>query len=211
MNRCIQLLARLYALLLNLYPRVYQVEYNEERQIVFNMVVHEAAQQGGMTVIWISLRELRDLPGAIILAHRRERGKHKMTTDKDSLLTFEPGSWREAVAALAPFLLFGAFPTFLGYLRLATIVPHWLEIVLALNLLGLFLSLFVIGVIKGFPRWFLPYVGLPLSFSVSTFVLVWYPVCTTFCLCQAIPGSSSNLCLKVCSGWVCRWPGSAWF
>ena len=97
-----------------------------------------------------------------------------MATERGSLLTFEPGSRREARAALAPFLLFGAFPTFLDYLHVSSITaPQWLLTVLALSLLGLLLSLFVIGVIKGFPRWFLPYVGLPLSlFSLVVFELV---------------------------------------
>lgn len=170
MKRSIHILARVYALLLNLYPRAYQVEYGEELETVFNLAANEVAQRGGFSVIWMSLRELRDLPGAIILEHRRERRKQEMTTERGSLLNFEPGSWREAMAALAPFLLFGVFPTFLDYLRLSTIGPKWLEIVLALSLLGSLLSLFVIGVVKGFPRWFLPYVGLPLTlFSVYIF------------------------------------------
>ena len=85
-----------------------------------------------------------------------------MAAERGSRLTFDPGSWREALAALAPFLIFGALPTALGYLRL-TGVPQWLEVVLALSLLGSLLALLVIGIIKGFPRWFLPYLGFPLA------------------------------------------------
>jgi hypothetical protein len=93
-----------------------------------------------------------------------------MSAKSDSFLTFKPGSWGEAIVALAPFLVFGAFPTFLGYLRLSDLIPHWLDVVIALSMLGLFLSLFGIGIIKGLPRWFLPYLGLPLPlFSVYIF------------------------------------------
>jgi hypothetical protein len=160
-KRSVQILTWFYARFLNLYPRAYRVEYGEELQAVFNLAVNEAAQQDGFSVMRTSLRELRDLPGAIILEHRRERRKREMATERGSLLSFEPGSWREALAALAPFL-FWLFPTFLNYLPMSTVVPQWLEGVIALSLLGSLLSLFVIGVIKGFPRWFLPYMGLPL-------------------------------------------------
>ena len=51
MRRSIQILTRLYALLLNLYPRAYRVEYGEERQAVYTLAVDEAAQQGGFSVI----------------------------------------------------------------------------------------------------------------------------------------------------------------
>ena len=88
-----------------------------------------------------------------------------MAAERGSRLAFDPGSWRETVVALAPFLL-GVFPTALAYLPV-TGVPQWLEVVLALSLLGLLLALVVIGIVKGVPRWFLPYLGFPLAlFSV---------------------------------------------
>ena len=149
MNHSLRILRWLYTLCLHLYPRAYRVEYSEELQAVFNLALHEAAQKGGFSVIGMALRELYGLPRAVIFEHKRERGKSRMST-KDDFLTFEPGSWRETIAALAPFLVFGAFPAFLGYLRLSTIAPKWLEAVLALSLLSLLISLFVIGTVKGF-------------------------------------------------------------
>jgi len=168
-KRSIQILTRLYALFLNLYPQAYQVEYGEELRAVFNLAVNEAAQQGGFSLMWMSLRELRDLPGAIILAHWRERRKRRMATERGSLLTIEPGSWRETVAALAPFLLLGALPPIFSLMRLSEIIPGWLGRVLAFGLAGLLLSLFIAGMIKGMPRWVLPYVGIILSI-LSVFV-----------------------------------------
>lgn len=159
MKRSIQILARLYALVLNLYPCAYQVEYGEELQAVFYLAVNDAAQRDGLSVLWMGLRELRDLPCSIILEHWRERRKHNMATERGSLFTFKSGSWREALAALVPFLLAGV-STLLDYLPPPTILPQWLEIVIAILLLGSLLSLSVIGVTKRFPRWFLPYVGL---------------------------------------------------
>jgi len=165
-----RILTRLYALLLNLYPRAYRVEYDEELQTVFNLAVNEAAQQGGFSVIWMSIRELRDLPGGIIFEHWRERRKRRMTTERGSLLTFEPGSWRETLAAMAPFLLLGLLPPLLHLMSLPPLIPAWLRIGLTLGLVGLLGSLFITGMLKGVQRWVLPYVGVFLSlFSVYAF------------------------------------------
>ncbi len=179
MRNSLRILGWLYSLCLHLYPRAYRVEYSEELKIVFNLALHNAAQKGSFSVIKLVLRELHDLPKAIIFEHQRDRSKSKMLTKISSFLTFDPGSWRETIAVLAPFLVFGAFPTFLGYLRLSHLIPHWLDVGIALSMLGLFLSLFSIGIIKGVPRWFLPYLGLPLSlFSVYIFFdlvsSIWY-------------------------------------
>ena len=170
MKRNKRILAWLYALLLNLYPRAYRVEHAEELQTVFNLTVNEAAQQGGFSVIGISIRELRDLPGGIIFEHWRERRKQRMTTERGSLLTFEPGSWRETLAAMAPFLLLGLLPPLLRLISLRPLMPPWPGIGLTLVLAGLLGSLFVTGIRKGMQRWVLPYVGVVLSlFSVYVF------------------------------------------
>jgi hypothetical protein len=75
------------------------------------------------------------------------------------------------MAALALFLFFGMLSPLLSVLQLYPLIPEWLEIILAIGMLGSLLSLFIIGVIKGLPRWFLPYVGVVLAlFSVYGFV-----------------------------------------
>lgn len=170
MTRGIRILTRLYASMLGLYPRAYWVEYGDELKAVFNLAMGEAAQRGGLSVMWLSLRELRDLPRAIIHEHWQERRRRAMAQEPRSLFTFEPGSLREAMMGVAPFLMFGAFPAFLGYLRVHTAMPQWLEVILALGLLGALLALFVIGVVKRLPRWFFPCMGLPLPL-LSVYVL----------------------------------------
>ena len=172
MNRSIRLLTHLYSLLLNLYPRSYRAEYGEELQTVFFLSVQEAAQRGWLSVTRASLRELRDLPGAILLKHWQERRKRSMATDRSSVFTSDPGSWREVVAALSPFILWGVLPTALHLLRVYAIAvaPTWSIGIINLGTLCLFLGLFLYGVIKRFPRWFLPNIGLPLAvFSVYGF------------------------------------------
>jgi len=93
-----------------------------------------------------------------------------MTTERGSLLTFEPGSWRETLAAVAPFLLLGLLPPLLNLMLLRALIPPWLGIGLTLVLVGLLGTLFVTGIRKGMQRWVLPYVGVILSlFSVYVF------------------------------------------
>ena len=87
-----------------------------------------------------------------------------METRTSVLPTFEPGSWREWLAAMALFLLL-ALTSLLSYLDVT--LPPWLG-------WGLFLVpllMFALGLIKGLPRWFLPYtgvIGLPLSWAFTT-------------------------------------------
>jgi len=73
MNQSTQILVRMYARLLSLYPQQYRAEYGEELQAVFGLVANEAAQQGMFSVIKLGWRELRDLPGAAIREHWQER------------------------------------------------------------------------------------------------------------------------------------------
>jgi hypothetical protein len=80
MKRSAQILLWIYARLLSLYPQQYRSEYGEELQIVFRLVVNEAAQRSRFSVIRLGWREMRDMPGAVIREHRRERRKRKMET-----------------------------------------------------------------------------------------------------------------------------------
>ena len=76
-----------------------------------------------------------------------------MKTIINVLSTFKPGSWREGLAAMPLFLLI-ALTSLLNFLHLA--VPQWLGIGLAV----IVLLTFALGLIKGLPRWSLPYSGV---------------------------------------------------
>lgn len=125
MKHSAQTLVQLHAFLMDLYPRTYHVECGEEQRIMFSRMVREAARRGGLSPVWVSLRELRYMPGGIILEHWRERRNQSMATGRKSPVTFEPGSRYEAVAGLAPFLLLRMLPTTLNLLRvyMIEIVP----------------------------------------------------------------------------------------
>lgn len=151
-----------YALLLSLFPKVYRDEYGDELQAVFNLSLDDARRGGWVKAAGVILRELMGLPQAIIHEHLRERRKKKMIGKSASRFDFEPGSRNEVFAALAPFLLFGALPVLLAYLQLLGVVPLWFEIVFVIVFWLSGLSLFALGFKKGAPRWFMPYLGLPL-------------------------------------------------
>ena len=153
MKRSAQILARMYTRLLSLYPRRYRAEYGEELRAVFSLLVNEAAQRGRFSVIRLGWREMRDMPGAVIREHRRERRKWKMATKTSVFPTFEPGSWREWLAAMMLFLLL-ALGSLLSYLHIT--LPLWVSWALFL----VPLLMFALGLIKGLPRWFLPYTGV---------------------------------------------------
>lgn len=164
MKRSTYILMRIYTRLLSLYPQQYRTEYGEELQAVFSLLVNQAAQRGRFSVVRLGWREMRDMPGAVIREYRRERRKRKMETKTSVLPTFEPGSWREWLAAMALFLLL-ALTSLLSYLHFA-----WPSSV-SWVLLGAPLLMFALGLLKGLPRWFLPYtgvIGVPLSWALTT-------------------------------------------
>ncbi len=152
----------LYALLLGLFPKAYREEYGDELQAVFSLSLDDARKTGWMELAGVILRELMGLPKAILHEHLRERRKMKMMKTFGSRFDFAPGSRNETLAALAPFLLFGALPTLFSFISNSVIVPVWIQIAFALFFWFSVLSLFMIGFAKSGPRWFMPYLGLPL-------------------------------------------------
>ena len=152
-------LRRIHDLLLTLYPREYRDEYGDELQTVFNLSMDEAT--GRFEVILIFVRELAGLPKAIISEHLRQRRKSKMIGKFASRFDFPPGSRTESFAALAPFLL-GMVMVIMSYIGSYINIPLWFQVAFVILIWSLALGLFLLGTIKGVPRWFLPYLGLPL-------------------------------------------------
>ncbi len=139
-----------------------RIQRCNELQAVFNLSLDDA--KGWGEVIKVFLYELMGLPQAILYEHLRERRKQNRTGKFASRFDFEPGSLTEAFAALAPFL-FGMAMTFLGYLGKYITFPLWSQIAFVILFWSLVLGLFLLGPAKGLPRWFLPYMGLPLPIA----------------------------------------------
>jgi hypothetical protein len=165
-------------------------------------VADRVVRQGGLSVIWMSPRELRDVPGAIILEHWWERRAQRMAGERRSPVTIETGSMREATAGMAPVLLLGVLPTTLNRPRVYMIeaVPKWLASAITLGSLGLFLGMFVIGAVKQSPAGSCPIRGWLWSTSVSTGSSSSYPVCAVLLAREGIPGSCGRLPTRISSG-----------
>ena len=162
----------LYALLLHLFPKNYREEYGNELQTVFELSLHDAMQAGELEVVRVSLRELISLPFAIIHEHLRERRKAKMIGKFSSRFDFAPGSRWEFLTALYPFLLVGFIEPLMTVLMISSLLTPRSTLV---NGIGIFIVvslgiLLLLGLVKGMPRWSLPYLGFALTIlSVSIF------------------------------------------
>ena len=89
-----------------------------------------------------------------------------MANRRSMLPTFDPGSRLEALASTLPFLL-GVLTSLLSLLHALNIgIPMWVGTGLGLAVL----IAFIIGLIRGLPRWSLPYtgvIGLTLSWILT--------------------------------------------
>ena len=160
MRRDLQLLRHLYGMCLNLFPKKYREEYGEELQVVFGLSIEETTTKSGFEVGRLMLREFASLPKAAVLEHLRERRKSKMIKNNfDSHVNFPGGSRYEPFAFFVPFIV-----TF-GLFYLGSSFPPVVGSIIRLSLLGIMLIMFMAGLSKGLPRWFLPYVGFVFSIA----------------------------------------------
>jgi len=154
---------RLYSLILFLFPKAYRNEYGDEMFAVFSSSLDDAIKGGWLDVLVMVSHEIMDLPKAIIYEHLRERRKNKMTGKSASRFDFESGSQNEILAALAPFLIGGVVPVLVSSIGNFINIPLWIQIIFTLSMWFLIGSLLVLGFTKRAPRWFMPYLGVPLS------------------------------------------------
>jgi hypothetical protein len=169
-----RLLAHLYALLLRLYPPHFRAEFGEEMQVVFSEAAKEAAARGALGLLL--LRELSDAPSALVRAYWDDWTKtwqKGMTLIRDaaSIADLPPPppdgreSWRQVGWELSLFLFTGFALILFTYLPAAWLETGWHR---NFDLLGrvvtlLTLPVFLIGLVRGLPRWAYPFGGLLLS------------------------------------------------
>jgi len=153
-----------YSLLLYLFPRTYREEYGNELRAVFGLSFDDGMETGWIGGARVAVRELAGLPKAILYQHLRERRKKNMTGKFASRFDFEPGSRNEIFAALAPFLFSMAMVLF-SYLGRFWTASLGVQIAFVILFWASILGLFLLGSAKGLPRWFLPYLGLPLPIA----------------------------------------------
>jgi len=151
-----QILARLYPLMLCIYPQIFHMEFGAEMQSVFaEVIIDKPAQKS----ILLFLRELVDLPASVFRTYIDQwfRGD-SMPTQAEYL---SPSTRWQAFIGTLPFLAFGIASmiskTDLYYPPRFT-YPHLAFYSLAL--IGL-----LIGWIREFPLWSYSYLGWSLVFA----------------------------------------------
>jgi hypothetical protein len=148
----------LYGVFLHLFPRPFRAEFGEEMQFVFTEALNESAEDGWFPLARMMLRELLQLPSAAILQHL------KLRTDLEAWQG--PPSRGEVLVALVIFIL----PT--TYIMVNTL-PGVSSNLLWYLIGALLLAVFFAGLLKGLPRWSMPYLGLVLSLVSFVFVFQW--------------------------------------
>ncbi len=167
---------RLYASLLRLYPPAYRQELGAEMQTVFHQVAVDAERSGWLSLLFVCWRELRDLPGSLVEAHRNQSqgGFHMRTPDYSRWFgdpqsppnEVEPRPWREVSQCVSFFVIFILIIISDIWARYGFdpgINPKMFSNILSITGLGLILGFLILGVVRKFPDWSLPYVGFAVS------------------------------------------------
>jgi hypothetical protein len=153
-----KLIIALYRRVLALYPAPFRVEFGEEMQETFIQSVLK--QQESRKLVAFCLRELVDLPGALLhqygeyCLHLFQGGS--MITQNEFTA---PSSRSEALLGALPFLAFGLV-SMLGRLDL-----HIHDGYFDLGFYFLVLVGLLVGWVKKFPRWAYGYLGWALVFA----------------------------------------------
>lgn len=169
---------RMYALILKLYPRRFRAEFGEEMQDVFAETC-AAGHSGGLRLN-ILLRELAHLPASLLYAIRWShvrKGDISMATgpvpqkgSPDSHLVdpiHRPASRPETLAGVGLFLFLGLIFTLKSYwISQPGSGTPMLQGILSLLALLVPLIGFAAGWLQGFPRWWYPYAGHTLLYSL---------------------------------------------
>jgi hypothetical protein len=160
------LVARIYRLLLSLYPIEFRNEFAGEMQEVFSQAIEEQTKEGIAKFLAFCMRELIDLPGSVYKQHwaeiRKEgsgmTGVAEINEKKQYspiAIDHHPGSWGEAFLSGLPHLLMGLL---IGVGKLLTTSPTTQLTQSVSVVLGLSLGLLVVIVMiyawrRKWPLW----------------------------------------------------------
>ena len=176
MSTPVRWMSRLYASLLRLYPPAFRQELGAEMQAVFYQVAVDAERSGWLSLLFVCWRELRDLPGNLAEAHRShpQGGFYMKPLDYSRWFgdpqsppdESEPRPWREVSLGASFFVLFILLiisNIWSRYDYLPSINQQAFGSIILIICLGLLLGFLVLGVVRKFPDWSLPYVGFTVS------------------------------------------------
>ena len=153
MSAWLILIMRVFRVSLAFYPARFRAEFGEEMQEVFASVLIEDQDRGGgqaWQLLWI---EIRDWPGSVLEEHLRERRRKMFSNGKPDA---KPLSRGELLAAMGIFVL-PLISIVAGAAR--SNLPEWANVFAPIAYIGILLFALALAVVKGLPRWSLPYFG----------------------------------------------------
>jgi len=166
-----------YRLLLKVYPPAYRAEFADEMYGTFIEGVEEAGSQGRLGRFL--LRELRDTPKALARAYwdgwrTKVQIGIQILQDAASTSDLPPAppdgrdSWRQVFWELSPFITTALFLLLVTYLPFGGVNAGWQRDIEFLGkiIVPLTLPIFLLGLLRGLPRWAYPFGGLLLGYQV---------------------------------------------
>jgi hypothetical protein len=159
----------IYSTLLALFPVRYQDEFGEELLYAVRMSVEQAQARGRLFVIRLAWRELRDLPGACLQAHLSERRGMMMKLQPGAHLPDGPFKFWQLAAVFLPFSI-----AMLGVALDLSPGGNFTSLLCGIGVvfLGLLVVVWIAGLVKEFPIWTLPSLGLILFFFAYGLYLI---------------------------------------
>lgn len=159
-----QIITGIHSILMRLYPPGFRTIFENEMQAVFSKTLRDASEDGTFSIGLVILRELRDLPVAAVNERLLERQSGGTQSNKAAAQPAEPLTQIEILLALAVFLVPAGFILYNS--APSPLVNKFVPPIL----FALLLAGSLVGMIKRFPRWSLPYFGLVLSAIVFLFL-----------------------------------------
>ena len=156
-TKIIEMILRLYAVLLRLYPRNFREEFGEEMTAVFEQAAEAAPGRGSKLNLF--LREIRDLPGTLFEAYAANWLRGGIMTTRNEYI--KPSTRWQAIWGMLPFLAYG-LASMLSEAD-SLFVSRTTYAFIAFYILALAGSL--IGWVRGFPLWSYGYLGWSLVFA----------------------------------------------
>jgi len=166
---CSHWIISIYSIVLALFPDRYRDEYGEELLYAVRMSVEQAQARGRLFVIRLAWRELRDLPGACLRAHLSERRGLMMKLQPGAHLPDGPFKFWQLAAVFLPFSI-----PMLGVVLDLSAGGNFTSLICGIGVifLGLLVIVWITGLVKEFPIWTLPSLGLILFVFAGGLYLV---------------------------------------
>jgi len=148
-----------YRTMLACYPPRFRAEFGAEMLQEFAIALGEARHAGREQPWRLCWREIRDWPVSVVVEHFRERRRRMSSLELREEKPLSPG---ELLVAMALF----ALPLFGILSEAGALLPGWLVNGAGILWAAAFLLALGWALVKGFPRWSLPYLGLVLLFGL---------------------------------------------